>query len=67
MLTFPQFQSLVKYVREWFQLFQRFDADRSGSIDAREMKNALQMFGYNVSDKIIQFAVRKYDVTGNMH
>ena len=50
---------------ECFQgIFERFDRDRSGSIDKGEMREALLSLGYSVSPPILDCLLQKYDRTG---
>ena len=44
-IDFHEFQALWKYVTDWQKCFRSFDQDNSGSIDRRELKNALTTFG----------------------
>ena len=40
------------------------EQDGSGSIDRQEFKNALQTFGFNLSDRFIDMLIRRFDVRG---
>lgn len=44
--------------------FDKFDTDRSGTIDASELKQALLSMGYGVSPTILDLLVSKYDTNG---
>lgn len=59
-LDFVGYQQSVKYIRQWYTCFLRFDSDRSGTIDRNELKTAMKAFGYNVSDQAIGSIVAKY-------
>ncbi|KZO98312.1 EF-hand [Calocera viscosa TUFC12733] len=59
-ITFDEFAGLWKYIRDWQNVFRHFDADRSGSIDGRELKNALEQFGYRLTPKILRLLEIKY-------
>ncbi|KAJ9072779.1 hypothetical protein DSO57_1023710 [Entomophthora muscae] len=37
------------------------DADRSGTIDQKELSSALQTFGYNLSDRFVQILIKQFD------
>ncbi|CAO3683028.1 unnamed protein product [Umbelopsis ramanniana] len=63
-IDFNEFAGLWKYIEDWKQCFQTFDADGSGSIDRNEMRTALRTFGYNLSDKFINLLIQKYDKYG---
>lgn len=45
-----------------FEVFERFDADGSGGIDARELRGALEALGLSVGDsEQCEYMLRKYD------
>ncbi|CAH9070817.1 unnamed protein product [Cuscuta europaea] len=43
------------------ETFERFDRDRSGRIDGRELRDALYSLGYLVPPPVLQLLVSKYD------
>ncbi|GBG71463.1 hypothetical protein CBR_g8880 [Chara braunii] len=45
-------------------VFLRFDQDRSGFIDARELGEAFRAFGYSISPTLLSLLVRKFDRSG---
>ncbi|KAL6641924.1 hypothetical protein ACP70R_020105 [Stipagrostis hirtigluma subsp. patula] len=45
-------------------IFERFDRDRSGKIDASELREALLSLGYSVSPTVLDLLVSKFDKTG---
>uniref|UniRef100_J3MBG2 EF-hand domain-containing protein n=1 Tax=Oryza brachyantha TaxID=4533 RepID=J3MBG2_ORYBR len=45
-------------------IFERFDRDRSGRIDAAELRDALLSLGYSVSPTVLDLLVSKFDKTG---
>jgi len=59
-ITFNEFAGLWKYIKDWQNIFKYFDNDQSGSIDGRELANALQKFGYALSPAVLQLVERKY-------
>jgi Ca2+-binding EF-hand superfamily protein len=63
-INFHEFSALWKYIKDWQQCFQSFDRDRSGSIDKQELKQALYQFGYNVSDRLVEQTIKKFDRSG---
>ncbi|KXN69123.1 EF-hand [Conidiobolus coronatus NRRL 28638] len=63
-ITFNEFQRLWEYIEQWKSCFQRFDADQSGTIDGREMGEALRAFGFNLSPKFINLIILKFDAKG---
>ncbi|EIM80821.1 EF-hand [Stereum hirsutum FP-91666 SS1] len=61
-IGFNEFAGLWKYIKDWQNVFRHFDRDNSGSIDGRELQDALQQFGYNLSPHLLTLVERKYDV-----
>ncbi|KAL4079300.1 hypothetical protein J3A83DRAFT_4208691 [Scleroderma citrinum] len=59
-IGFNEFQGLWKYIKDWQNAFRHFDRDRSGTIDANELRSALSQFGYNLSSHLINLVQRKY-------
>eukprot|EP00249_Psilotum_nudum_P005735 c19160_g1_i1 orf=255-1088(+) len=59
-----EFVALWKALKDWRGIFERFDKDRSGSIDSHEMRDALLSLGYAISPLILQCLLQKYDRTG---
>ncbi|XP_048761103.1 programmed cell death protein 6-like isoform X2 [Ostrea edulis] len=60
-----EFAALWKYIQDWKSCFERFDTDRSGNIDARELHTAFQTFGYNLSPQFCDTVVRVFDRRGS--
>ncbi|CAI8034746.1 Peflin [Geodia barretti] len=56
-----EFAALWKYIQEWRQCFDRFDKDRSGNIDASELQQALNSFGYRLSMQFCFLCTRVFD------
>lgn len=48
-------------------IFERFDRDRSGHIDATELRDALLSLGFAVSPTVLDLLVSKFDKTGGKH
>lgn len=63
-IGFNEFGGLWRYVEDWKRCFGAFDQDGSGSIDRKEMGNALRAFGYNLSDGFINLLINKFDKYG---
>jgi len=59
-IGFQEFTGLWKYISDWRHVFTRFDRDRSGSIDGRELTDALRSFGYNLSPVLLTLIEHKY-------
>ncbi|CAH9134453.1 unnamed protein product [Cuscuta epithymum] len=56
-----EFAALWSYLGQWRETFERFDRDRSGRIDGRELRDALYSLGYLVPSPVLQLLVSKYD------
>lgn len=55
-----EFSGLWKYISDWQNVFRHFDRDHSGSIDGRELADALNSFGYKLSPPILMLIEQKY-------
>jgi hypothetical protein len=52
------------FLSAWRGLFDRFDADHSGSISYAEFNEALIAFGYRLSQQFVTLLYRTYDRGG---
>ncbi|KAF9458658.1 EF-hand [Collybia nuda] len=59
-INFQEFAGLWKYISDWQGVFRHFDRDRSGSIEGRELAEALQSFGYSLSPPLLTLIEHKY-------
>ncbi|KAJ8420738.1 hypothetical protein Cgig2_010908 [Carnegiea gigantea] len=59
-----EFISLFYCLESWREIFERFDRDRSGKIDAAELRDALYSLGFAVSPIVLDLLVSKFDKTG---
>lgn len=55
-----EFAGLWKYISDWQNVFRHFDRDRSGSIEGRELSEALKSFGYGLSPSLLTLIEHKY-------
>lgn len=60
-INVDEFSALWKYVQDWKSCFNKFDRDGSGNIDARELQQALQSFGYQLSMDFCTLCTRVFD------
>ncbi|CAH9134924.1 unnamed protein product [Cuscuta epithymum] len=59
-----EFTALFYSLQTWRGIFETFDRDRSGKIDARELKDALFSLGFAVSPAVVDLLVTKFDKSG---
>ncbi|KIM87576.1 hypothetical protein PILCRDRAFT_815137 [Piloderma croceum F 1598] len=59
-IGFAEFSGLWKYIADWQGVFRHFDRDQSGSIEGRELAEALRSFGYNLSPPLLTLIEQKY-------
>ncbi|KAL3530388.1 hypothetical protein ACH5RR_009710 [Cinchona calisaya] len=56
-----EFAALWSCLGQWRAIFERFDRDRSGKIDATELRDALNSIGYAVPPSVFQVLISRYD------
>ncbi|KAL8236681.1 hypothetical protein R6Q59_017762 [Mikania micrantha] len=59
-----EFTQVFYSLQSWRANFEKFDQDRSGYIDARELREALTSLGFVVSPVVLDLLVSKFDKTG---
>ncbi|XP_019709043.1 calcium-binding protein CBP isoform X1 [Elaeis guineensis] len=59
-----EFCSLFYSLQNWRTIFERFDRDHSGKIDAPELREALLSLGFSVSPVVLDLLVSKFDKSG---
>ncbi|RUS75002.1 hypothetical protein EGW08_017225 [Elysia chlorotica] len=59
-----EFQALWHYIQQWKSTFDRYDSNKSGSIESQELHQAFQTMGYNLSPQFVQMVVVKFDHYG---
>uniref|UniRef100_A0A5B6Z1S9 Putative EF hand family protein, expressed isoform 1 n=1 Tax=Davidia involucrata TaxID=16924 RepID=A0A5B6Z1S9_DAVIN len=59
-----EFTAVFYSLQNWRAIFEQFDRDRSGKIDASELREALLSLGFAVSPMILDLLVSKFDKTG---
>ena len=57
-----EFTRLWQYIADWERVFRRFDRDHSGTIEKRELSEALQSFGYRLSPSLLNLLLHKYGI-----
>ncbi|KAH3710434.1 peflin-like [Dreissena polymorpha] len=63
-IELAEFQALWTYIQQWKGVFERFDANRTGHIEAHELGQALSSMGYNLSPQFMQMCICKFDIRG---
>ncbi|XP_052173786.1 calcium-binding protein CBP-like [Diospyros lotus] len=58
-----EFTSVFYSLQSWRGIFEKFDRDRSGKIDAGELREALLSLGFAVSPVVLELLVSKFDKT----
>lgn len=59
-LNFEEFKQLWKYIEDWRHCFQSFDTDKTGNVNKEELKAALTVFGYKLSDAFYDLLMTKF-------
>jgi ankyrin repeat protein len=59
-IGFEEFHPLWNYLNEWRQMFDSFDFDHNGTIDATELDSVMAHYRLNVSTHILDQIVMKY-------
>ncbi|KAJ9123866.1 hypothetical protein QFC24_003643 [Naganishia onofrii] len=47
-------------LQDWYNIFQQFDRDRSGTIDRKELEQALTSFGYPLPSDLVRKLEKRY-------
>ncbi len=63
-IDIKEFQQLTAYLNQWKGVFERYDKDRSGNIDASELFTAYNEMGFRVSQSFCQMVVTRFDRQG---
>ncbi len=56
-----EFQQLWAYINQWKGTFDRYDKDRSGNVDSRELFTAYNEMGFRVTANFCQLVVTRFD------
>lgn len=59
-LSAEEYKTLCMKLDHYMKIFLEVDANHSGSIDAHEMRNALQTAGFNLNTRIQEIIVQRY-------
>jgi calcium-binding protein CML len=56
-----EFVTLWNILGQWRGIFDRYDRDRSGKIDSRELTEALRSLGYAVPPSVVELLIANYN------
>nr|AZL94084.1 calmodulin-like protein 50 [Carica papaya] len=59
-----EFIQVFYSLQNWRAIFEKFDRDRSGKIDANELREALLSLGFSVSPVVLDLLVSKFGNSG---
>ncbi|XP_062067354.1 calpain-9 isoform X2 [Lepus europaeus] len=59
-LEFDEFKVFWNKLKQWIDLFLRFDADRSGTMSSYELRTALKAAGFQLGSHLLQLVVLRY-------
>lgn len=56
-----EFQGIWNYIQQWKAVFEKYDHNRTGSIESEELHRAFQEMGYRVSSQFVTNLIAKFD------
>ncbi|XP_001367800.2 calpain-12 [Monodelphis domestica] len=59
-LTLPEFQQLWYRLQGWQATFNKFDADKSGTMNSHELRLALNTAGFQLNNQLTQLLTSRY-------
>ncbi|XP_077430902.1 sorcin-like isoform X2 [Vanacampus margaritifer] len=65
-MGFAEFKDLWQALNAWKNIFMSFDRDRSGTVDAQEMQQAVKSLGYNLSPNAMNMVMKRYSINGRI-
>ncbi|XP_058504267.1 sorcin [Solea solea] len=65
-MGFQEFKELWQALNGWKNTFASYDRDRSGTVEAQELQQALVTMGYNLSPNALNGIIRRYSVSGRI-
>lgn len=55
-----EFEGLYRYIKDWHNIFLRFDRDSSGLIDRKELHQALLGFGFSLPPEMVKRLEKRF-------
>ncbi|XP_061631300.1 sorcin-like [Phyllopteryx taeniolatus] len=65
-MGFAEFKDLWQALNAWKNIFMSFDRDRSGTVEAQEMQQAIRSLGFNLSPNAMNMIMKRYSVNGRI-
>ncbi|XP_075470270.1 calpain-3 isoform X10 [Ascaphus truei] len=59
-LNLQEFQHLWKKIKQWQKIFVHYDADKSGTINSYEMRNAVNEAGFRLNSQLYDIITMRY-------
>ncbi|KAG8448835.1 hypothetical protein GDO86_015779 [Hymenochirus boettgeri] len=59
-LQLEEFRKLWGKIKEWENIFTKYDKDRSGTMDLHELRLALEAAGFNLNNQLVESLCKKY-------
>ncbi|ORY21907.1 hypothetical protein BCR39DRAFT_552694 [Naematelia encephala] len=59
-INFQEFEGLYRYIKDWHGIFLRFDRDNSGTIDRKELHQALLGFGFSLPSEMVRKLEKRF-------
>ena len=59
-INFMEFEGLYRYIQDWHGIFLRFDRDNSGTIDRKELHQALLGFGFSLPADMVRKLEKRF-------
>ncbi|XP_039593344.1 sorcin isoform X1 [Polypterus senegalus] len=65
-MGFNEFKELCNVINAWRGNFMSMDKDRSGTVDAQEMQQAITLMGFRLSPQAMNIIVKRYSLNGKI-
>ncbi|KAJ8722802.1 hypothetical protein PYW07_003982 [Mythimna separata] len=60
-INVEEFEKLYTYINQWLAVFKTYDTDQSGSIEEKELSDALTKMGFRFTPEFVSFLVKRCD------
>ncbi|XP_054476934.1 sorcin [Anoplopoma fimbria] len=65
-MGFTEFKELWQALNGWKTTFMSYDRDRSGTVEAQEMQQALTAMGFNLSPQAFTIVMKRHSLAGRV-